>query len=60
MNLTDIELLANRSGDLLRPGELSPAEKVSAAADFINALWPWHNHAWALINRIPDFSKGAD
>lgn len=40
VNLTDVDLLEARTGDLLRPlkaGELSQAERVSAAADFINA-----------------------
>ncbi|WP_226937812.1 DNA polymerase Y family protein [Pseudogemmobacter faecipullorum] len=40
VNLTEVEMLSNRSGDLLRPlrpGELSRAERASKAADFINA-----------------------
>ncbi|WP_241565215.1 DNA polymerase Y family protein [Paenirhodobacter populi] len=40
VQLGDIDLLANRSGDLfgpLAPAERTPGERVSAAADFINA-----------------------
>ena len=40
VNLSDVDLLERRSGDLLRPlgpGELSQLERVSQATDFINA-----------------------
>lgn len=43
VNLTDVDLLVARTGDLLHPLKLdehSQARRVSAAADFINARSP--------------------